>query len=121
MGRLTRRNEEGQAYVLLYSDPDNATDVIAERARKEKEVIERLARYEDLEEEGALVNAPYMASCIDKVLTLLTCLSDREVKEACEARKNGDNRKVAQCDGAVEAYEAVKELIENELKGGWRK
>lgn len=121
MGRLTRRNEEGQAFVLLYSDPDNATDVIAERVRKEKEVIERLARYEDLEEEGALVNAPYLASCIDKVLTLLTCLSDREVKEACEARKNGDNRKVAQCDGAVEAYEAVKDLIENELKGGWRK
>lgn len=50
MGRLTRRNEKGEAYVQLYSDPDRVADVIAERAKKEKEVIERLAEYEDLEE-----------------------------------------------------------------------
>lgn len=57
----------------------------------------------------------------DKMITLLECMARREAKEACEARKNGDNYKVANCDGAVEAYEAAKELIENELKGGWRK
>lgn len=52
-----------------------------------------------------------------KMITLIECMARREAKEACEARKNGDNRKVAQCDGAVEAYEAVKELIENEMAG----
>ena len=55
MGRLTRRNEKGEAYVQLYSDPNRAADVIAERAKKEKEVIERLARYEDLEEKGGWI------------------------------------------------------------------
>ena len=53
----------------------------------------------------------------DKMITLLECMARREAKEACEARKNGDNYKVANCDGAVEAYEAVKELIENEMAG----
>lgn len=52
--RLTQRNEKGEAYVQLYSDPDRVTDVIAERAKKEKEVIERLAHYEDLEDAGRL-------------------------------------------------------------------
>lgn len=52
--RLTQRNEKGEAYVQLYSDPNRMTDVIAERAKKEKEVIERLAHYEDLEDAGRL-------------------------------------------------------------------
>lgn len=52
---------------------------------------------------------------MNKVITLLECMARREAKEACEARKNGDNYKVAQCDGAVEAYEAAKELIKNEI------
>lgn len=56
--RLTQRNEKGEAYVQLYSDPDRVTDVIVERAKKEKEVIERLAHYEDLEEEGRLIKLP---------------------------------------------------------------
>lgn len=43
--RLTRRKEDGTAYVQLYSDPDRITDVIKERARKEVEVIEKLAHY----------------------------------------------------------------------------
>ena len=55
MKRLTRRKEDGTAYVQLYSDPDRITDVIKERARKEVEVIERLAYYEDLDEDGRLV------------------------------------------------------------------
>lgn len=54
---------------------------------------------------------------MNKVITLLECMARREAKEACEARKNGDNYKVANCDGAVEAYEAAKELIENEMAG----
>lgn len=58
MKRLTRRKEDGTAYVQLYSDPDRPADLIAERARKEVEVIERLARYEDLEEQGRLVELP---------------------------------------------------------------
>ena len=52
--RLTHRNEKGEAYVQLYSDPDRVTDVIVERAKKEKEVIECLAHYEDLEDAGRL-------------------------------------------------------------------
>lgn len=58
MKRLTRRKEDGTAFVQLYSDPDRPTDVIAETARKEREVIERLAHYEDLEEQGRLVELP---------------------------------------------------------------
>lgn len=56
--RLTQRNEKGEAYVQLYSDPDRVTDVIVEQAKKEKEVIERLAHYEDLEEQGKLIELP---------------------------------------------------------------
>ena len=52
--RLTQRNEKGEAYVQLYSDPDRLTDVIVERAKKEKEVLERIAHYEDLEDAGRL-------------------------------------------------------------------
>ena len=42
--------------------------------------------------------------------TRLECMARREAKEACEERKNGDNVRVAYCDGAVEAYDAAKEL-----------
>lgn len=56
--RLTQRNEKGEAYVQLYSDPDRVTDVIIERSKKEKEVIERLAHYEDLESQGKLIELP---------------------------------------------------------------
>lgn len=56
--RLTQRNEKGEAYVQLYSDPDRVTDVIIERSKKEKEVIERLANYEDLENQGMLIKLP---------------------------------------------------------------
>lgn len=53
----------------------------------------------------------------DKMITLIECMARREAKEACEARKNGDNVRVAYCDGAAEAYDAAKELIENEMAG----
>ena len=56
--RLTHRNEKGEAYVQLYADPDRVADVIVEQAKKEKEVIERLAHYEDLEEQGRLIELP---------------------------------------------------------------
>lgn len=56
--RLTQRNEKGEAYVQLYSDPDRVADVIVEQSKKEKEVIERLAYYEDLEENGRLNKLP---------------------------------------------------------------
>lgn len=58
--RLTRRNEKGEAYVQLYSDPDRVTDVIIERSKKEKEVIERLAYYEDLEEKAGTLNKQFV-------------------------------------------------------------
>lgn len=58
--RLTQRNEKGEAYVQLYSDPDRVTDVIIERSKKEKEVIERLAYYEDLEEKGDTLNKQFV-------------------------------------------------------------
>ena len=78
MNRLTRRKEDGTAYVQLYSDPDRITDVIKERARKEVEVIGRLAHYEDLEEQGRLLEQQYNAG--DWVYVI-----ERDVLgEACE-------------------------------------
>ena len=56
--RLTQRNEKGEAYGQLYADPDRVAEVIVEQAKKEKEVIERLAYYEDLEEQGKLIELP---------------------------------------------------------------
>lgn len=47
MRRLTHRDENGKAAVWLYSEPNDAAAVIAERAKKEQEVVERLAEYED--------------------------------------------------------------------------
>lgn len=58
MSRLTNRNEKGEAYVQLYADPDRVAEVIVEQAKKEKAVIERLAYYEDLEEQGKLIELP---------------------------------------------------------------
>ena len=55
---LTYRNEKGDAYVQLYSEPNKATGTVAERAKKERAVIERLAHYEDLEAQGRLIELP---------------------------------------------------------------
>lgn len=55
MGRLTTRNEEGIAIIRLYTDPADAKGLIEESARKNCEAIEKLARYEDLEEQGRLI------------------------------------------------------------------
>ena len=56
--RLTYRNEKGDAYVQLYSELNKATGKLAERAEKERAVIERLAHYEDLEAQGRLIELP---------------------------------------------------------------
>ena len=56
--RLTYRNEKGDAYVQLYSELNKATGKVAERAEKERAVIERLAHYEDLEAQGRLIELP---------------------------------------------------------------
>lgn len=56
--RLTYRNEKGDAYVQLYSELNKATGTVAERAKKERAVIERLAHYEDLEAQGRLIELP---------------------------------------------------------------
>ena len=47
MNRLTQRNENGEAYVLLYSDHTNLAILKEYISNKQKEVIERLAAYED--------------------------------------------------------------------------
>ena len=56
--RLTYRNEKGDAYVQLYSELNKATGTVAERVKKERAVIERLAHYEDLEAQGRLIELP---------------------------------------------------------------
>ena len=56
--RLTYRNEKGDAYVQLCSAPNKAIGNVAERAEKERAVIERLAYYEDLDEQGRLIELP---------------------------------------------------------------
>lgn len=63
MGRLTRRKEDGTAYVLLYSDPSRTADVLHERAKKEIEVIQRLAHYEDMQEAGRLIEVIRCKDC----------------------------------------------------------
>ena len=50
--------ENGEARVWLYSDPKNMARVLDEQSRKEVEVLERLAHYEDLEEAGRLIELP---------------------------------------------------------------
>ncbi len=47
MKRLTMRNENGEAGVYLYSDPEDIKSILQETKRKQKEVMERLAAYED--------------------------------------------------------------------------
>lgn len=47
MTRLTKRYENGEAYVLLYSDHTNLAILKEYISNKQKEVIERLAAYED--------------------------------------------------------------------------
>ncbi len=47
MKRLTTRNKDGEAIVYLYSDPENVKDIAQEMKKKQKEVMERLAAYED--------------------------------------------------------------------------
>ncbi len=56
--RLTYRNEKGDAYIQLCSASNKAIGKVAERAEKERAVIERLAHYEDLEAQGRLIELP---------------------------------------------------------------
>lgn len=58
MGRLTSRKENGEAYVQLYADPAYPARVVREQLEKEKKVIEKLAHYEDIEEQGRLIELP---------------------------------------------------------------
>lgn len=47
MKRLTMRQENGEAGVYLYSDPEDANAITQEMEKKQKEVMARLAVYED--------------------------------------------------------------------------
>lgn len=107
MGRLTRRNKKGEAYVQLYSDPDRVTDVIVERAKKEKEVIERLARYEDLEETKKILFVETLSEHFDKE-------AEKSVEIAILSRRNGENYKTNYYDGMAVAYEKAADFV----KGG---
>lgn len=51
---------------------------------------------------------------MDKVIKSITNMEDKAVKRACEARRSGNNDKVAYNDGKTVAYGAVKEIIGNE-------
>lgn len=51
---------------------------------------------------------------MDKVIKSITKMEDKAVKRACEARRSGNNDKVAYNDGKTVAYGAVKEIIGNE-------
>lgn len=65
MNRLTRRTEDGKAMILLYSDPNDLKSIGEEIAAKNIKVIEKLARYEDLEEpdpETGLKPCPFCRS-----------------------------------------------------------
>lgn len=51
MSRLTTRNDDGQAFLQNYFDPRGDSKMwVEEAARRNREAIEKLARYEDLEE-----------------------------------------------------------------------
>ena len=54
---------------------------------------------------------------MDKVIKSITNMEDTAVKRACEARRSGNNDKVAYNDGKTVAYGAVKEIIGNEWMG----
>lgn len=54
---------------------------------------------------------------MDKVIKSITNMEDKAVKRACEARRSGNNDKVAYNDGKTVAYGAVKEIIGNEWMG----
>ena len=58
MKRLTHRNEDGKALVWVYADPEKPAEVCRQQLKKQEEVIEKLAHYEDLEEAGRLVGLP---------------------------------------------------------------
>lgn len=51
---------------------------------------------------------------MNEVIKSITSMESKAVKRACEARRNGDNYKVAHNDGKTVAYGAVKEIIGNE-------
>lgn len=51
---------------------------------------------------------------LEPVIKSITSMESKAVKRACEARRNGDNYKVAHNDGKTVAYGAVKEIIGNE-------
>ena len=54
---------------------------------------------------------------MDKLIKSITNMEDKAVKRACEARRSGNNDKVAYNDGKTVAYGAVKEIIGNEWMG----
>lgn len=54
---------------------------------------------------------------MEKVIKSITNMEDKAVIRACEARRNGNNDKVAYNDGKTVAYGAVKEIIGNEWMG----
>lgn len=58
MDRLTHRKENGKAVAWIYADPENPSEVIKASARTERKVFEKLAEYEDLEEQGLLIKLP---------------------------------------------------------------
>ena len=51
----------------------------------------------------------------DKVITLLQCMANKAGEEAMKARKDGDNIKVACCDGEAEAYDVAINIVEGSV------
>lgn len=54
---------------------------------------------------------------MNEVIKKITSMEEKAVKRACEARRSGNNDKVAHNDGKTVAYGAVKEIIGNEWMG----
>ena len=105
MSRLTHRNENGEARVWLYSDPKNMARVLDEQSRKEVEVLEKLAHYEDLEEAGRLITLP----C--KVGDTVWCVTDKHIFVAWV-----DSFYLTEEDGVLSIEVNLTDVVENDIE-----
>lgn len=58
MERLTHRDENGKSFIQICCDPEKPADVARQQTMTLKAVIDKLAHFEDMQDEGRLVELP---------------------------------------------------------------
>ena len=83
MERLTRRDEFGNGDIIGVDSRDLQCNLKFNEFNKVTVALNKLAEYEDLEEQGKLLKAPFPLYSIEKIIDVI-CQAETDITNAIE-------------------------------------